>query len=288
MDSKLSADFVSLTDDHGLKKRVIRPSDRDHVPVGSRVSVHYTGTLYPSGEKFDSSRDRNSPFSFDLGRGQVIKGWDLGVKTMRVGEVAELLCEPDYAYGQSGSPPLIPPNSTLKFEVEVLSFKESLQSAGQKLKAALKKRDEGNALFKASDYAAAQFAYSKGLEYLDDQATVGEGRFVGSDEEMSERATLLGVLRLNLAACLVKTNSREAVKVCERILREDKGNVKARYRLAQALMGVGEFERGLAEVEELVRMGEEKSVGQLRVQLLKALEGHKRKEKEMYRAMFSK
>uniref|UniRef100_A0A4W6E7M3 peptidylprolyl isomerase n=1 Tax=Lates calcarifer TaxID=8187 RepID=A0A4W6E7M3_LATCA len=77
------------------------------------------GTL-PNGEKFDSSRDRGPPFQFKLGLGQVIRGWDEGVAQMSVGQVVKLTCSPDYAYGTKGYPPIIPPNSTLIFEVELL------------------------------------------------------------------------------------------------------------------------------------------------------------------------
>jgi FKBP-type peptidyl-prolyl cis-trans isomerase FkpA len=87
---------------------------------GQTVTVHYTGWL-TDGSKFDSSVDRAEPFSFMLGAGQVIAGWDLGVGSMRVGDKVKLTIPPDLAYGRDGYPGAIPPNATLIFEVELLA-----------------------------------------------------------------------------------------------------------------------------------------------------------------------
>jgi FKBP-type peptidyl-prolyl cis-trans isomerase len=89
---------------------------------GHTVSVHYVGT-FDDGRKFDSSRDRGQPFSFTLGGGQVIKGWDLGVAGMKVGGTRKLTIPYDLAYGERGYPGVIPPRSTLLFEVELLGVR---------------------------------------------------------------------------------------------------------------------------------------------------------------------
>jgi FKBP-type peptidyl-prolyl cis-trans isomerase FkpA len=89
---------------------------------GQTVSVHYVGTL-TDGKKFDSSRDRGEPFDFDLGRGQVIRGWDQGVAGMKIGGVRKLTIPPDLGYGARGFPPVIPPNATLVFEVELIAIR---------------------------------------------------------------------------------------------------------------------------------------------------------------------
>ncbi|KAM3366962.1 hypothetical protein ACQJBY_015945 [Aegilops geniculata] len=106
----------------GLKKKLVKEGEGWERPeTGDEVEVHYTGTLL-DGTKFDSSRDRGTPFKFKLGQGQVIKGWDQGIKTMKKGENAVLTIPPDLAYGEAGSPPTILPNATLQFDVELLSW----------------------------------------------------------------------------------------------------------------------------------------------------------------------
>ena len=105
----------------GLVKEDIKVGTGPEAKAGDQVSVHYTGTL-TDGTKFDSSLDRNEPFQFALGAGQVIKGWDQGVAGMRKGGKRKLTIPSELGYGASGSPPKSPPNATLVFDVELLSI----------------------------------------------------------------------------------------------------------------------------------------------------------------------
>ncbi|KAJ8249833.1 hypothetical protein COCON_G00230490 [Conger conger] len=116
----MEGEDITQKRDGGVLKLVKKEGTGSELPMtGDKVFVHYVGTLL-DGTKFDSSRDRGEKFSFELGK--VIKAWDLGVATMKVGEVSQLVCKPEYAYGTAGSPPKIPPNSTLVFEVELFEF----------------------------------------------------------------------------------------------------------------------------------------------------------------------
>ncbi len=106
-----------------LKKEVILKGTGATKPArGQLVTAHYTGKL-TNGSEFDSSRKRGKPFQFKIGMGQVIKGWDVGIASMVKGERAVLTCSPEYAYGEDGYPPVIPENSTLMFDVELIDFK---------------------------------------------------------------------------------------------------------------------------------------------------------------------
>jgi len=106
----------------GVKIERISPGDGKTFPKkGDTVTIHYVGTLL-NGDVFDSSRDRNSAFVTRIGVGAVIQGWDEGVPQLSLGEKALLIASPDYAYGERGFPPIIPGNSTLRFEVELLKI----------------------------------------------------------------------------------------------------------------------------------------------------------------------
>jgi FKBP-type peptidyl-prolyl cis-trans isomerase len=105
-----------------LKIEDLRPGTGAEAKAGQQVSVHYVGTL-ADGKKFDSSRDRNDPFDFTLGAGQVIKGWDQGVAGMKIGGLRKLTISPQLAYGAAGFGKVIPPNATLVFEVELLGVR---------------------------------------------------------------------------------------------------------------------------------------------------------------------
>jgi len=112
----------TLTSPSGVKIDLLKEGKGPLPAKGQKVTVHYTGKL-TNGKKFDSSRDRGQPFTFDLGKGRVIRGWDEGVAMMKVGSRAILTIPAQLGYGAKGAGGVIPPNATLIFDVEVLDAK---------------------------------------------------------------------------------------------------------------------------------------------------------------------
>jgi peptidylprolyl isomerase len=112
-----------VTTDSGLQYVDLEVGDGDSPGLGDTVVVHYTGWL-EDGTKFDSSLDRGEPLEFQIGMGGVIRGWDIGMATMKVGGKRKLIVPPDLAYGSEGRGDVIPPNATLTFEVELLEIRE--------------------------------------------------------------------------------------------------------------------------------------------------------------------
>ncbi len=106
--------------DSGLKYEDLVSGEGDEAKAGQMVTVHYTGWL-ENGQKFDSSKDRNDPFRFKLGAGQVIRGWDEGVAGMKIGGTRKLTIPANLGYGSRGAGGVIPPNATLIFDVELLA-----------------------------------------------------------------------------------------------------------------------------------------------------------------------
>eukprot|EP00744_Colponema_vietnamica_P010353 GILI01014639.1.p1 GENE.GILI01014639.1~~GILI01014639.1.p1 ORF type:complete len:482 (+),score=182.79 GILI01014639.1:106-1551(+) len=280
---------IDVSGDGGILKTIITEGSGDATPQpGDEVVVHYVGTLATTGEEFDSSRKRNDPFKFRIGQGQVIKGWDLGVATMKKGERARLACTAPYAYGESGFPPSIPANATLNFDVELFSFgpkkKEAWEMAPlEKMEAAGKSKDSGNDAFKKGDMAAAVREYSEGLEYLNE---------IGEDfEEVKPAAETLKVtLLLNQAMCLIKQEKfGEAIDKCSKALAIEPSNMKALYRRGLARSSYGLLEEAKSDLLEAARL--EPSNRDVRGELEKVkkrMEEAKKKEKAAFGGLFGK
>jgi len=275
--------FVDISGDGGILKKLIKEGSGDVPPKGSNVQVHYVGT-FTDGSKFDSSRDRGKEFSFRLGNGQVIKGWDQGVATMKKGELSILTCRYDYAYGEEGSPPNIPAKATLNFEVELFGWDDpEPENTPDRIKAATKKKEEGNALFKDSKFQEAAAKYNAAIEYFKNSWGL-------NDEEKKEVDSVKLPCLLNLAACQIKTKDYyECVLSCSKALDIDNKNVKALYRRGQAQSLSGEYEKAKEDLTEALQLApKNKEIRQEFDQLKSNINSYKQKQKQMFSGVFDK
>lgn len=284
---------VSTAQDGGILKQILQapPDDAEGPPPnGNEVSAHYTGRLL-DGTKFDSSVDRGQPFKFTIGSGQVIKGWDQGFASMKIGEKALLKCKPEYAYGASGSPPKIPANATLEFEVELLGFQEKPKEKWQmttteRLEYAQKLKTQGTELFSQQQYTAAILKYEEAANFA-----VGEG-ISGNDVPTEEQPMYVSCWS-NAAMCHMKEQQwSEAVQACNQVLEIDAQqttNVKALYRRGLARLRMGFLKE--AKVDLMAAYGIDsgnKDVRRALQQLKDAAADAKKKEKEAFGGFFSK
>lgn len=240
-----SAEEIPLTEDGGVIKKYLKVNENGELaPAGRKVDVLYTGRLL-DGTVFDSSTNFESPFSFDLGKGSVIKGWDIAFQSMRVGEKAIIRCAPEYAYGERGAPPTIPPNSTLEFEVELLNIQEKNKwdlTPEERLGKSSSLKDEGNKAFKEGSLEDARRLYKKAID-----TSIDEPETVIKDLHIT--------LNSNMMLVLLKLGDHsKTIRYGNRLLKLDPKNVKGLFRRGQANAAEGyleEAKKDLSKAHEL-------------------------------------
>jgi peptidylprolyl isomerase len=297
---------ISVEQNGGLLKKILVEGTGDDTPKsGSDVSVHYVGTLNADGSKFDSSRDRPGTFDFDVGNGRVIRGWDVGILTMKKNEKAILRCSSEYGYGDRGSPPKIPGGAVLDFEVELFSWKipPKSMSAEERSQKAAAQKDLGNAAFKEQKWEAAVEAYELGVEYVMFSHEGGGGGPGGDysddeDEEMKddspptsitdEDKVLAVALLSNCAMAKLKVNDPEgAVSDCSRAISLDGDNVKAVFRRGQGHLALGNTAEATADASRVLELDPANTQAvQLKRSALEQVKKAKQKEKELAAKMF--
>jgi len=229
-------EVIELAPNGGVTKVILREGKGTETPEeNNEVIVHYVGTL-EDGTQFDSSRDRDEKFDFELGVGKVIPAWDIGVASMKRGEVASFTCLPEFAYGEEGNPPVIPENATLKFEVELFDFSKPKwkMNVEEKIEAAVEEKAAGTVSFKAGDFESARDTYAKGLDWIE---TLNNE----TPQQKAQVETLKISLLLNQCLMMQKLEQwGESIAPCNLVLKDWPENSKALYR-----RGVSETHFGL-------------------------------------------
>jgi peptidylprolyl isomerase len=217
---------VSITPDGSIVKEILEEGYGD-IPIhGQEVKVHYVGTLESDGTKFDSSRDKQRPFAFTIGK-DVIEGWNLAVVTMRQGEKAKVTIAPEYAYGAKGSPPSIPAHATLIFEMELVEIVLPDEEAVAKAEALC--AEAANA-FKADDFKTANNLYRRALNYVDE-------KYTAPAELMKIR------LHRNISITYGKLGKwQQSVTYADKVLEKERTDPRALLRKCEAHVRLGEVE----------------------------------------------
>ena len=265
----------------GLTKEILVEGSGTSPITNQEVVVHYTGKL-KDGTVFDSSVKRKSPFKFILGVGQVIKGWDLVVATMKKGEKCIAHISSDLAYGAQGSPPTIPENAPLDFEIELISFEDKRKNAPdmddeEKLNSAQEFKNKGNDYFKNKEFGQSIYSYQEALKYL-------EGYNVSNSD------TLLASIYCNLCICNNNVKSwSETIKYASKVIEKNSQNPKARYLRGLAYLSQGNSQDAISDFNIALKSNpnDEKLIQELKNAKVK-YEEQKAKEKKAYKNLFGK
>ncbi|XP_046989270.1 inactive peptidyl-prolyl cis-trans isomerase FKBP6 [Schistocerca americana] len=245
---RIATKMKNITEDGKVKKRVIKPGNGPMVEKDSVVMINYNAYVEYSEEPYDSSYLRGRPVRQKMNEGNFIAGLEVGISTMKKGEVAQFLIHPDYGYGKLGCPPRIPPEAELLIQVELLritdpsSLETVVQSEGsekstfdQIIKKAESLHIMGNDLYKKNTVSAAISKYRKASSILNSMNLANE-------EEQKKQQKLLCKLHINSAICYNRINNyRMACVTCRLALDIQPRNAKALFNYGRALIGLGDY-----------------------------------------------
>lgn len=246
---------VDITDDKKVLKKILKEGEGYERPnEGAFLKVKYTGKL-ENHTVFERKGSDEEPFEFIASEEQVIDGLDRAVMTMKKGEIAIVTIFPEYGYKDTQTQrdlAVVPPDSTLIYELELISFIKEKESwdmdTAEKIEAAGKKKEDGNALFKAGKYLRASKKYDKAAKYIEyDNAF--------SEDQKQQTKALKVTCNLNNAACNLKLKEyREAAKLCSKVLEVDSKNVKALYRRAQAYIETADLDQAESDIKKALEI----------------------------------
>jgi len=274
---------IKLTEDGGVVKYLISEGNGPSPVANQEVIVDYVGRLV-NGAEFDSSLARANPLKFNVGVGQVIKGWDIGICTMKKGEKAKLVIDSKYAYGEKGSPPKIPENANLEFEVELLDFHDKRKpimdmNNDEREKLAEEYKVLGNEHFKAKRLRPAAYAYKEGIQAISN---------ILESERTESIKNLFNALHLNL--CIVLNNLSqwsETAKYANEVIKRIPNHPKARYLRGIANENMKLYDDALADLD--IALKANPTDEKIKVEIEKTKEIKKKaaaKEKKAYSKLF--
>ncbi|KAG4131361.1 hypothetical protein ERO13_D09G201600v2 [Gossypium hirsutum] len=279
-----------ITKDKKVSKKIVKEGEGYERPNdGTVVQVKLIGKL-PDGTIFIKKGYDEEPFEFKIDEEQVIDGLDKAVKTMKKGENALITIQPEYAFGSSESHQelaVVPANSTVYYEVEMVSFVKEKESwemdTPQKIEAAGKKKEEGNALFKAGKFERASKRYEKAVSFIEYDSSF-------NDEEKKQAKLLKVNCNLNNAASKLKLKDyKQAAKLCTKVLELDSGNVKALYRRAQAYMQLVDLDLAEADIKKALEIDPDNRDVKLEYRVLKEkIKEYNKKDAQFYGNIFAK
>ncbi|OMO78130.1 hypothetical protein CCACVL1_14645 [Corchorus capsularis] len=283
---------TEITDDKKVMKKILKEGEGYERPnEGAVVQVKLIGKLQ-DGTVFVKKgyNEGEEPFEFIIDEEQVCDGLDRTAMTMKKGEVAELTIAPEYAFGSSGSQQelaFVPADSTVFYEVEMVSFTKEKESwdmnTKEKIEAAGKKKEEGNALFKVGKYVRASKRYEKAVKYIEYDSSFGE-------EEKKKAKALKVACNLNNAACKLKLKDyKEAEKLCTKVLELESTNVKALYRRAQAYINLADLDLAEIDIKKALELDPNNREVKLEYKVLKEkIKEYNKKQAKFYGNMFAK
>ena len=277
------SEYIKITEDGGVKKKIIKEGKGEKAVEGNEVKVNYIGK---NGSKiFDQTKDK--PYTFKIGAHTVIKGWEIGVKTMKVGEKSEFIFSPEYAYGKQKVSELIPENSTLNFEIELIEIvgkKKEIDDMEyeEKLEKGKKYKEEGVERFKEGDYKGAREKWDEATKYLD--------KYVNKYAEKEKEGTKVyqNVL-CNLCNVCNKLKEYYALIIYANLgIKINNELPKLFYFRAIAFAQTSEFEKAEKDIESLEKLLSEKEKENAGIDYIREIIKKKQKETNSQRKKFSK
>lgn len=292
---KLARKMQPLTEDGGVLKRVLRPGAGPAIPEDTCVAFHYNAYLEMGDEPFDSTRLRNQPQRSLLDDVSVV-GLSLALRTMKKGEVAQVMVAPQYAFGVMGCPPRIPKNATILYDVELLHFVDARDALDQEeypvegatrapfekvYELCCAKHSAGNEFFESNEVAKALKCFCTAIRVLEKSSTSGEG------QEKQQQALLLKLYNNASLSCLQMGKANMAVHYAKQALQIEGENAKALYRCGRGLMMLG----CLDNAKQYLRRAQRREPSSAVItRMLCILDDRKRQERHaedvMYRRMF--